>query len=97
MQLKGTDSAETWNYEEVRFMLPLLRYSFMMCLFMIQVEDWLKKIKCGEYAEVFKAKYMDGMALSGLLRWLPPAPAYFRYLRDHPLSQLITSSPMWSH
>ena len=34
----------------------------------LQVEVWLKKIKCGEYAEVFKTKYVDGMALSGLLR-----------------------------
>ena len=37
-------------------------------MFLFQVEDWLKKIKCAEYADIFKAKYMDGMALSGLLR-----------------------------
>ena len=33
-----------------------------------QVEDWLKKIKCGEYCAAFRLRDMDGMALSGLLR-----------------------------
>ncbi len=33
-----------------------------------QVEEWLRRIKCGECAAAFRDKDMDGTALSGLYR-----------------------------
>ena len=33
-----------------------------------QVEAWLVRIKCGDHAGAFRAKFVDGMALSGMLR-----------------------------
>lgn len=33
-----------------------------------EVEEWLKRIKCGEYVGIFREHNMDGVALSGLYR-----------------------------
>jgi hypothetical protein len=33
-----------------------------------QVEDWLRRIRCGDYVGAFREKDMDGPALSGLYR-----------------------------
>ena len=34
-----------------------------------EVEAWLVRIKCGQHAATFREKYVDGMALSGMLRY----------------------------
>ncbi|GAX76302.1 hypothetical protein CEUSTIGMA_g3747.t1 [Chlamydomonas eustigma] len=34
----------------------------------LEVEDWLKKIRCADFCDSFRSKDMDGMALCGMLR-----------------------------